>query len=127
MPYLIYNLDQRNSAPPQPTTTRDIYAIGCPVTHPGRNFPSLEPTDQIVNNLKHKRFSAKLSRRHKFGNIAADQGRRMLNGLMKFGNEKNGSGGASLLRRFASNVRSALDSVQSPTIPTEDSRKPPQL
>nr|CDS33639.1 late secretory pathway protein avl9 [Hymenolepis microstoma] len=101
-----------NATLPQPT--RDIYSIGCPLIHPGRNFPSSEPTDQIVNNLK------------QFGNIAVDHGRRMLSGLMKLGNEKNASGGGSLLRRFASNVRSALDSVQSPIASPENLGKPSQ-
>ncbi|VDO10095.1 unnamed protein product [Rodentolepis nana] len=98
--------------PTSPQPTRDIYAVGCPLIHPGRNFPSSEPTDQIVNNLK------------QFGNIAVDHGRRMLSGLMKLGNEKNASGGASILRRFASNVRSALDSVQSPITSSEKPAQP---
>ena len=42
---------QQLLAPPQ-STDDETYAIGCADTHPGRNFPSNEPTDQIVNNLK---------------------------------------------------------------------------
>lgn len=58
--------------------SKTAYAIACPLIHPGKNFPSSEPADQIVNNLK------------QLGNFAADHGRRMMSqwvsGLMKLGN-----------------------------------------
>ncbi|VDK20666.1 unnamed protein product [Taenia asiatica] len=32
--------------------SKAAYAIACPLIHPGKNFPSSEPADQIVSNLK---------------------------------------------------------------------------
>ncbi|KAL5109830.1 hypothetical protein TcWFU_001596 [Taenia crassiceps] len=98
--------------------SKTAYAIASPLTHPGKNFPSSEPTDQIVNNLK------------QFGNLAADHGRRMMNqwvnGLMKLGSEKNTSGTstfATSVRRLAINMRAALGTGQPSSHQPQDEEK----
>ncbi|KAM7537662.1 hypothetical protein Aperf_G00000059999 [Anoplocephala perfoliata] len=122
---------------------RDIYAIGCPLVHPGRNLPSFEPAEQIVKNLKHplairtfsKRFSAKLMRLliippqpvNSTITITITLFHLVMPHFTPSRAEKGDSGGTSIfansMRRLAGNVRSALDSVQSPPATSEEPKK----
>ncbi|VDM30200.1 unnamed protein product [Hydatigera taeniaeformis] len=38
------------------SSSKAAYAIACPLSHPGKNFPSSESADQIVSNLKQLSF-----------------------------------------------------------------------
>ncbi|KAL5968291.1 hypothetical protein TSMEX_004012 [Taenia solium] len=98
--------------------SKTAYAIACPLIHPGKNFPSSEPADQIVSNLR------------QFGNFAADHGRRMMNqwAFLQTGlpNEKSTSGTstfATSIRRLASSMRAALDAGQSSSQQPQDEEK----